>query len=123
MIQLHLSQSEHVSDLPKLPPIFWQYSIHTVIALAISCSCCCCCCCIQESACSVATVILECLESDQQLSVRFFMEWLVTLLLCHHAELRESLLFPQLRMVSCVTGDGGRDGGGGGGGGHVASIK
>ena len=55
---------------------------------------------LQSTGCLVATAMLECLENDQQLSVRFYMEWLTTLILSTHTQLVESLLLPQLKMVS-----------------------
>ena len=43
--------------------------------------------------------ILECLKSDNQLSVRYLMEWVVVVLLSAHNSLWKELLLPQLEKV------------------------
>ena len=47
----------------------------------------------------VVMAIMDCLECDNQLSVRYIMEWLVVLLVRHVPSTWKQLLLPQLQMV------------------------
>ena len=59
---------------------------------------------IQETAREIVTVMWTCLETDNQLSLRYSMEWLVVLLYHKYPILCEETLLPQMKMVTlhCV---------------------
>ena len=47
----------------------------------------------------IIKLLLKCLRYDNQVSVRYLMEWMTALIFCHHPDLLEPLFYPCLQQV------------------------